>query len=63
MDHPIDKIEWLPASDLIANSYNPNVVFTPEMKLLELSDERQASSALNFLVNAGTTSNRSATMP
>jgi ParB-like chromosome segregation protein Spo0J len=34
---PIDRIEWREAASLNANDYNPNVVFTPELKLLERS--------------------------
>jgi ParB-like chromosome segregation protein Spo0J len=34
---PINRIEWRVASTLNANDYNPNVVFTPELKLLERS--------------------------
>lgn len=34
---PIDRIVWQNADDLTANNYNPNVVFSPENKLLELS--------------------------
>lgn len=34
---PISRIEWRKARDLQANGYNPNVVFTPELKLLERS--------------------------
>ena len=34
---PINKITWLNASELDGNDYNPNVVFTPELKLLERS--------------------------
>lgn len=34
---PISRIEWRDASSLNANDYNPNVVFTPELKLLERS--------------------------
>jgi ParB-like chromosome segregation protein Spo0J len=34
---PINRIEWRLASSLNANDYNPNVVFTPELKLLERS--------------------------
>lgn len=37
MKHPIDNIEWLPAESLSANDYNPNVVYNPELKLLEHS--------------------------
>jgi ParB-like chromosome segregation protein Spo0J len=37
MSDPIDRIEWRPAAELTANAYNPNVVFTPELRLLELS--------------------------
>lgn len=34
-DEPISNIEWRLATELNANDYNPNVVFTPEMRLLE----------------------------
>lgn len=34
---PIDDIEWVPAKMLNGNDYNPNVVFTPELRLLERS--------------------------
>ena len=34
---PISNIVWKPASSLHANEWNPNVVFTPELKLLERS--------------------------
>jgi ParB-like nuclease family protein len=34
---PVDNIEWRLASSLNANDYNPNVVFSPELRLLELS--------------------------
>ena len=37
MNDPINRIEWREASSLNANDYNPNVVFTPELKLLEKS--------------------------
>ena len=37
MRDPIDRIEWLPVTALNANDYNPNVVMTPELRLLELS--------------------------
>ena len=37
MKHPIDDIKWIEASDLKTNAWNPNVVFTPEMELLESS--------------------------
>ena len=35
MNDPINNIQWLPAKDLIANDYNPNVVFNAELKSLE----------------------------
>jgi ParB-like chromosome segregation protein Spo0J len=35
--HPISKVQWMPVDCLHANDYNPNVVITPEMKLLRLS--------------------------
>lgn len=34
---PINSIEWIHARKLTANSYNANVVFTPELRLLEHS--------------------------
>jgi hypothetical protein len=34
---PVDYIEWVPATDVQANSYNPNTVAAPEMELLRLS--------------------------
>lgn len=37
MNDPISNIEWRDAASLKANSYNPNVVFTPELRLLERS--------------------------
>ncbi len=32
---PIDNVIWLPARELWANDWNPNVVFNQELKLLE----------------------------
>jgi len=34
---PVDCVIWMPASQIIANNYNPNKVAPPEMKLLEHS--------------------------
>lgn len=34
---PVDDIAWMQADLLNANDYNPNVVFTPELRLLERS--------------------------
>ncbi len=34
---PVDYVEWVPAGDVQANSYNPNSVAPPEMELLRLS--------------------------
>ena len=34
---PISRIEWREAASLKANNYNPNCVFTPELRLLERS--------------------------
>lgn len=36
-DHPISKVEWVSPDLLRANDYNPNVVVTPEFKLLKFS--------------------------
>jgi ParB-like chromosome segregation protein Spo0J len=41
MDHPIDNIQWIEAVKLDPNDYNPNVVYTPELKLLKLSLMKQ----------------------
>lgn len=38
---PISRVEWLPVDKLTANDYNPNVVYTSEMKLLKFSLMRQ----------------------
>lgn len=38
-DEPVDCVLWVPADDVQANDYNPNVVAPPEMKLLERSIE------------------------
>lgn len=32
---PIDHIQWIDAKELNGNDYNPNIVFTPELQLLE----------------------------
>lgn len=34
---PVDCVQWVPATEVQANDYNPNTVAPPEMKLLELS--------------------------
>lgn len=34
---PVDYVQWVPADDVQANSYNPNTVAAPEMELLRLS--------------------------
>lgn len=36
-NEPIMNVDWRDASALCANNWNPNVVFTPELKLLETS--------------------------
>ncbi len=35
--HPVDLVLWIPQDQIAANSYNPNAVAPPEMKLLERS--------------------------
>jgi len=35
--HPIEQITWLHTDELKGNDYNPNIVFNPELKLLEHS--------------------------
>lgn len=37
MSMPVSKVEWVHRDTLRANNYNPNNVFTPEMKLLRTS--------------------------
>lgn len=37
MNDPIENIEWIKAEKLNANDYNPNVVMTRELRLLEFS--------------------------
>lgn len=37
MHDPINSIEWRDAASLNANNYNPNLVFRPELQLLERS--------------------------
>jgi ParB-like chromosome segregation protein Spo0J len=34
---PVDCVEWVPATQVVANDYNPNSVAPPEMRLLEHS--------------------------
>jgi len=34
---PIDRVQWVDAETLTANNYNPNVVVSPELRLLEHS--------------------------
>lgn len=36
-EEPLSRIKWRHADELNANDYNPNVVFTPELRLLEKS--------------------------
>jgi len=35
--HPVSRVQWVPAELVYANDYNPNSVAPPEMKLLEIS--------------------------
>ncbi len=37
--HPVSFVRWVPAKQVHANDYNPNVVAPPEMRLLQLSIE------------------------
>ena len=37
MNDPLNNIQWLDANLLEANDYNPNAVFSPELRLLERS--------------------------
>ncbi|WP_353194588.1 IbrB-like domain-containing protein [Pusillimonas noertemannii] len=38
-NHPVSRVQWVPAECVRANDYNPNSVATPEMELLRLSIE------------------------
>ena len=40
---PVYNIRAVPVEKVVANSYNPNIVAPPEMKLLELSSGKTAS--------------------
>lgn len=35
MNDPINNVQWIDAKELTANDYNPNVVFSPELRSLE----------------------------
>lgn len=35
MNDPINNVQWVDADELSANDYNPNVVFSPELRSLE----------------------------
>lgn len=37
--HPVSRVQWVPATAVRANDYNPNSVALPEMELLRLSIE------------------------
>lgn len=36
-EHPVSKVQWIDVNRLQANDYNPNVVISPEFKLLKFS--------------------------
>lgn len=38
-NHPVSKVQWVEASQVYANDYNPNKVAPPEMELLQRSIE------------------------
>lgn len=38
-NHPVSRVQWVPADRVHANDYNPNSVAPPEMALLERSIE------------------------
>ena len=38
-DHPVSRVQWVPAEKVYANDYNPNSVAKPEMELLKRSIE------------------------
>ena len=38
-NHPVSRVQWVPADKVYANDYNPNSVAPPEMELLRVSIE------------------------
>lgn len=38
-NHPVSRVQWVPADKVYANDYNPNSVAPPEMALLQVSIE------------------------
>lgn len=36
-DQPVDCVQWIPIADVVDNTYNPNHIASPEMKLLTQS--------------------------
>ncbi len=36
-DHPVSRVQWVPAETVLANDYNPNNVAPKELELLEIS--------------------------
>lgn len=38
-NHPVSRVQWVPADKVYANDYNPNSVAPPEMELLQVSIE------------------------
>jgi hypothetical protein len=49
--HAIDSIEWVHTSELFSNSWNPNVVFNKELKLLEESILGEAGWVFPIIIN------------
>lgn len=37
LPHPVARVKFVPAADVVGNDYNPNKVAPPEMRLLKLS--------------------------
>ena len=45
-DEPVDCVSWVRAESVEGNDYNPNAVAPPEMRLLELSMQRDRKSVV-----------------
>ena len=50
---PVYKVRAVPVEKVVANSYNPNVVAPPEMKLLEVSIWEDGFTSVCMLLYSG----------
>lgn len=54
-DHPVSRVQWVPANLVVANDYNPNSVAKPEMELLRISIESDGFTQPIVVWNNGDT--------